>query len=460
MLVLSTALCFLAIGSHVAVMPRFVRDELGAGATAVGVAMGATAAVALLLRPWAGALSDRTGRRTPALVGAVVMAAGCALLIPAGSMGLVVLGRMLIGAGEAALTVVTMAWLIDAVPAHRRGRALGTYGMSIWFGIALGPQWSVAILDAWGYGWVWAAGAALALGSGLLLLLLPEPDRAAHAADAAGPAADGATAGAVTGVATGPRPGPGSTDAEPLPGLEQDGIAGAPTIGRGGDGIAGAAVSDAGGAAGRRRGRRLARWWANVPRGALLPGAIFVLAAFGHAVLESFGVLHLSGRGLDPGGGVGGAASVFTVIAVATFLGRALGGRLCDRIGAMPVALAAVVPLGLSYVVFAFASSFGVAVVGALLCGCGLALIYPALSMMVAEAVPAHQRGAGLGLYIGSMDVAFAGGALIGGLVVSVSSTEAAMLGGAVVALLAYPPLLVLGRRGLGRPAVAAVAAD
>ncbi len=401
-------------------LPRFVRDEVGAGATAVGIAMGATAAVALLLRPWAGALSDRGGRRRPALAGAVVMAAGCALLVPAGSLPVIVLGRMLIGAGEAALTVVTMAWMVDVVPAHRRGRALGAYGMSIWFGLALGPQWSVAVLDQWGFGWVWASGAVLGLASGLTLLLLREPARVAHAADAAGPAADGVSGGGAA---------PGE--------------------------IAAVAAGSAPAAGGRLR-----RWWAGVPHGALLPGLVFVLAAFGHAVLESFGVLHLGGRGLDQGGGIGGAASIFTVIAVATFLGRMLGGRLCDRIGAMPVAFAAVVPLIASYVVFAFASSFAVAAVAAVLCGCGLALAYPALSMIVAEAVPPAQRGAGLGLYIGSMDVAFGGGALLGGLVVSLSSTEAALAGSAVVAVGAYLPLLVLRRRGLGRPLTAVPAPD
>lgn len=386
MLIGSSSLCFLTIGSHAAVLPRFVRDEIAGGAASIGVVMGVTAAIALLLRPFAGSLSDRIGRRTPAVVGGLVMAAGCALLAPAGSLATVIAGRVLLGAGEAVLTVAAMAWLIDAIPEQRRGRALGAYGMSIWFGLALGPQWSVAVLDEWGYPAVWEVGAAMVLIAGLMPLLLVEPRRVRPAETPPGPSA---SAGA--------------------------------------------------------------GWWASVPRGALLPGLVFVLAAYGHAVLESFGVLHLSGRGLSPGGGIGGAASVFTVIAVATFGGRMAGGWLCDRFGPWPVAAAAVLPLIGCYVIFAFAASFAVAVVAAVLCGAGLALLYPSLAMIVADAVPAHQRGAGLGIYIGAMDVAFGAGALIGGLVVAGASSQVALLSGAGVALTAFLPLLVIGRRlGVG----------
>ena len=54
---------FLALTMLQPVLPRYVRDDLGRGDLAVGVAVGALAFGAIVLRLWAGRLGDTSGRR-------------------------------------------------------------------------------------------------------------------------------------------------------------------------------------------------------------------------------------------------------------------------------------------------------------------------------------------------------------------------------------------------------------
>ncbi|MDO8188468.1 MFS transporter [Conexibacter sp. JD483] len=171
----SSALCFLSIGAYAPVLPRFVQDELGGGGLEVGLVTGITAVVAIVLRPSAGALGDRRGRRFAALIGSLVMGAGAALLLGPELLPVVLLARLAIGLGEALLSIASMAWVIDRAPNEHRGRALGAFGMSIWLGLGLGPLAAEALRVDHGFTAVWIFCTVTALASGLLLGLLPAP---------------------------------------------------------------------------------------------------------------------------------------------------------------------------------------------------------------------------------------------------------------------------------------------
>jgi MFS family permease len=103
-----------------------------------------------------------------------------------------------------------------------------------------------------------------------------------------------------------------------------------------------------------------------------------------------------------------------------------------------------------SYCVLGVASSFAIAALGGALLGAGLALIYPALALIVTRSVGPAARGAGIGAFLASLDVTFAIGPLLGGLVVGIASTEAALLSAAFVGLLAIPVALAAGNPPLG----------
>ena len=62
----------LAVGATLPVLPRYVDGPLGEGKIAVGIVIGAYAITGLLLRPFAGRLADRRGRRPAVLIGSVL----------------------------------------------------------------------------------------------------------------------------------------------------------------------------------------------------------------------------------------------------------------------------------------------------------------------------------------------------------------------------------------------------
>ena len=63
-----------AVGAVLPVLPRYVHGPLDAGNIAVGIVIGSYAITGLLLRPFAGRLADRRGRKPTVLVGSILVA--------------------------------------------------------------------------------------------------------------------------------------------------------------------------------------------------------------------------------------------------------------------------------------------------------------------------------------------------------------------------------------------------
>jgi MFS family permease len=89
-----------AIGAVLPVLPGYVKGKLGYGDFAVGVVIGSYAISGLLLRPVAGRLADRRGRKWTALGGSLLLSAGGFLyLAPLGLVGLIG-ARLVVGVGR------------------------------------------------------------------------------------------------------------------------------------------------------------------------------------------------------------------------------------------------------------------------------------------------------------------------------------------------------------------------
>jgi MFS family permease len=188
------------------------------------------------------------------------------------------------------------------------------------------------------------------------------------------------------------------------------------------------------------------------PRAAALPGAVVALALLGEGALQAFGVEHLLARGVAEGGGIGGAASVFTVFAIAALVMRVPAGELVDRHGSHGPAVGALAVVAAGWIVVAFSSSFAAAAVGTALVGAGISVLFPALSLLVTDRAHPSARGAALGGYIAFMDVGIGLGSVGGGLVVHATSTQALFLAGALGAFTGGA--LVLADRRPARGAV------
>ncbi len=166
----------IAVGAVLPVLPRYVHGPLGYGDVMVGIVIGVYAITGLLLRPLAGRLADRRGRKPAVLIGIVGVALGGLLYLPTG-LGIagVILARLVTGAGEGALYTAGSAWIVDIAPEARRGRVLGLYGLAVWGGLSVGPLAGEVLLDLGGYTAVWILAAALPLLGALIAARVPDP---------------------------------------------------------------------------------------------------------------------------------------------------------------------------------------------------------------------------------------------------------------------------------------------
>ncbi|MFC6838142.1 MFS transporter [Halomarina ordinaria] len=118
-----------------------------------------------------GVLSDRLGARVPVLLAFLVLAcSGFLVLAVADSLGRLLVGCLLIGAGQGGVGGPLMALLADLTPADRMGRATGTNNVLGDVGGGLGPIVSLPAVEAVGFPPVYAACAVVPLVAGLVLL--------------------------------------------------------------------------------------------------------------------------------------------------------------------------------------------------------------------------------------------------------------------------------------------------
>ena len=160
------ALCNLVIGSGAFVLGGIlepVSTSLGISVAAAGQAMTAYALATAILAPMLIILTSKWPRKRTIQLALALFTAGCAVCALAPNLGMLLLGRVLMGAG-AMFTAAASALAVSMVPPALRGRALSTtfLGMSVSYAVGI-P------IGAWlgfEYGWrvpVWlSAGASLA----------------------------------------------------------------------------------------------------------------------------------------------------------------------------------------------------------------------------------------------------------------------------------------------------------
>ncbi len=151
---------FVAIGSLLPVLPRYVEDALGGGGIEVGLVIGAFAVSAAIVRPTAGRWGDVYGRRTMAVGGAAIATLS---IIPLGLVNAVwflVVLRLATGLGEAGFFIGAATAAQDLAPPHRRGEAASFFSTAIYGGLAIGPVVGETLYHRWGSdaNWVFAAG--------------------------------------------------------------------------------------------------------------------------------------------------------------------------------------------------------------------------------------------------------------------------------------------------------------
>src|SRR5512134_2190150 len=131
-----------------------IREDLGATIEELEWTVNAyTLTFAVFLLTGA-ALGDRFGRRRMFVIGVAIFTAASALAAMSTSVEMLLAGRMAQGIGAAIVTPLTLTLLSAAVPAERRGLALGGWGAVGGLAIAIGPLVGGAIVEGVAWNWI------------------------------------------------------------------------------------------------------------------------------------------------------------------------------------------------------------------------------------------------------------------------------------------------------------------
>ncbi|WP_159499718.1 MFS transporter [Microbacterium sp. 18062] len=346
------------------IIPGYVEQVLGGDSALAGIVVAIAAVASMVAMPVAGALADRRGYRMIAIAGGCIAVVGMLILAALPTLWGASLSRVLFGLGNATAMTIVMAWLVAIAPAEQRGRALSYFGLSVWIGLAIGPQLGTAVELIGGAATVFLVCAALELATVFTILALPRPRTVLPVSTATGPIA--------------------------LP-----------------------------------RGAARELWQAF--RSVWTPGVVAAAAWCGEGIMIAFLIVHLVGAGV-PSGGFGGAASVYAVFAVSVIGARLVLASLPDRIGPLRATAISLSCLTVGLTVLALSRDFWLASLGAAFIGVGFAPLYPSLTMLATRGLTSRNRALGLGLFSSFTSIGYGGGALLGGFVISVASSTLAFL--------------------------------
>lgn len=347
---------FLAIGMIIAAVPRYSSETLGASKALVGLASTSFFVAALLVRPVAGRLLDRFGRR-PFLRWPLVALTVLALsLFAAHSIWAVAVMRFVQGAVGSTFYTAAAAATTDLAPPDRKASAIARISVAIYLGFALGPAIGEVLFDR-SPGWVWF-GVAVMHGIALVIVFgLPETRVAPAALAPVVPSPTPALAGGVE-----------------------------PAVISGGS-----------------------RW---IHPAVVLPGVVLGAIAVGYTSITTFSPLYAREVGLPSSG------PLYATFALSVMVVRAVSGRLADRRGHVAVALPGAVAVSAGLALLALVQQPAAAFVGVALAGLGFGLTFPALTVIAVDRAPDAERGAALGSFLAFNDLGQgAGGPLVGAVV-------------------------------------------
>ena len=170
---LATFLFFLGFQLLLPVVPLYA-TQLGAREAHVGFIIGAFALTAMVLRPLAGDLADRLGRRPLVLLGTAIFALAPLGYAAVGSILGLFLVRLFHGAGMGFGPTAATVIATDLTPPERRGAAMGTFGLASAAALAAGPYLGGELVRGVGFTATFLVATAIESAALVLAWALPE----------------------------------------------------------------------------------------------------------------------------------------------------------------------------------------------------------------------------------------------------------------------------------------------
>ena len=122
----------------VATLPVYV-ISLGGTQAEAGMVSGALTFTALFFRPYVGWLTDAWRRRPLVLIGTSCYGLASAVYLVAGSIPLLLFGRLVHGLGLSCYNTAAYAYVADIAPSERRAEAMGFFSAAYAFALVIGP---------------------------------------------------------------------------------------------------------------------------------------------------------------------------------------------------------------------------------------------------------------------------------------------------------------------------------
>ena len=130
-----------------------------------------------------GVLGDRYGRKRSLIVGLACLGLGSTLCATAPGVGLIVIGRLVIGLGASLISTSSVAIVLREFPPEHRAAAFGVLGSFGGVAAAAGPSIGSMVLELGGWRWAFWINVPLALVSLVLGVLLLSESRNPDAND-------------------------------------------------------------------------------------------------------------------------------------------------------------------------------------------------------------------------------------------------------------------------------------
>ena len=167
----------MGIGLIMPVMPDLIQEldagDLGQAAVWGGILASIFAVMQFLFGPFIGGLSDRFGRRPVLLIALVVMAFDYVLMAVAGTIWLLVIGRI-IGGITAATQSTAAAYMADISKPEDKSANFGLIGAAFGVGFVLGPLMGGLLAEYGTRAPFWAAAVLAAANAVFGYFALPE----------------------------------------------------------------------------------------------------------------------------------------------------------------------------------------------------------------------------------------------------------------------------------------------
>ena len=149
---------FLAVGIPIAALSLHVHQRLGFSAVIVGIVIGLQSAATVLVRHQAGTVSDRAGPRRAVLLGLPLAALSGVLYLlsdlapggPAVSLLIVLVGRVVMGVGEALFITGCLAWGIARLPT-KTSIVMSWQGIAMFVALGAGAPIGLSAQHRWGF---------------------------------------------------------------------------------------------------------------------------------------------------------------------------------------------------------------------------------------------------------------------------------------------------------------------